>query len=429
MRFLARPIRVFWLTFALALLPQLAANRMMPMPALDRIGERANADEPYFAKIALSLVNEGVFAEGSLRGYRPPGYPFFIAAVAKVTPNASPALQLLQNLMFALSAALLSLVAARRWGPLAGLVAGSLLVSNVAWLVRPQILMSETLFLLLVSGAVLSLDRLLAQPGKGAVLSATTGALLGMSALVREIGLFHIVATAAALLLLAPRTGRLLRPALVVALGIGCVLPWAARNHAVFGRWIPVTTNGPINLYMGNNPIYDAEYGHWSVATSTSAWRIPDRVRERWNQPNSTPADELAVIDAASGDAIAYIKADPAAFVRRGVLKSVRMWGFVPIGDDGLPETVVRVAKNLSWLVLAPLALIGLVVGWRDPLLASLGIALAFAAGIHFVTMGSPNYRLPWEILLVLPASYFVSRQYAQREARITATSVITPAT
>ncbi len=82
MRFFARPARLFWLVFALTLMPQLAANRYMPMPPLERIGERINADEPYFAKIALSLAEAGVFAEGSLRAYRQPGYPFFIAAVA-----------------------------------------------------------------------------------------------------------------------------------------------------------------------------------------------------------------------------------------------------------------------------------------------------------------------------------------------------------
>lgn len=47
----------------------------------------------------------------------------------------------------------------------------------------------------------------------------------------------------------------------VFVIGIFIVLaPWGARNHRCFGEWIFTTSNGGINLYIGNNP--DATGGY-----------------------------------------------------------------------------------------------------------------------------------------------------------------------
>ena len=48
-------------------------------------------------------------------------------------------------------------------------------------------------------------------------------------------------------------------------LGMYCVLiivatPWAIRNYQVFDHFVPVSTNGGINLYLGNNPEADGSY-------------------------------------------------------------------------------------------------------------------------------------------------------------------------
>ena len=420
---------LFFAVFAATIVPQLAAGTYLPMPPLDRIGERARMDEPYFARIALSLVEEGRYAEGTLRGYRPPGYPAFVAGVVRIAGRSGRVMQTIQSVLFALSAALLTVLAARRWGSLSGGVTGVLIATNVAWLVRPQVLMSETLFLALVVLALMAFDRAAVPAGRGFLATFLAGAVFGASALTREIGLFHLAGAAVTLVLLMPSPARLLRPAVLCLAGALCVVPWALRNRAVFGRVIPVTTNGPINLYMGNNPTYDAGLrGEAASPVGESAWRVPERVRAVWNTPTSTPADELAVMDAAAAYAIDFIKSDPLAFFHRGMVKSLRTWGFVPIGDDGRTETIARLLRNAWWLFVAPLGILGLVRMRRDPLLLSLSLTLLASVGIHFATMGGVNYRLPWEILLVLPAACVVAETLRQRAEASTAPSATMPA-
>jgi Dolichyl-phosphate-mannose-protein mannosyltransferase len=47
------------------------------------------------------------------------------------------------------------------------------------------------------------------------------------------------------------------RPALVLASAILCCLPWTVRNYAVFHRFVPLRSNFPLELYIGNNENYD----------------------------------------------------------------------------------------------------------------------------------------------------------------------------
>lgn len=367
---------------------------VLPLPSIPGIIERNLMDEGYYAQIATNLVERGEFLEGSLRGYRPPGYPFMVAVVMHVTPHAAPLVQALQHLMYATAAAGLVLLAVSMGGGLAGTMAGALLLSSPGWLLRPQQLMSETLFLVLLVFALLLVHRWRHGGAVGWVVLA--GLLLGASTLVREFGVFHVAALTVALVAFAPNRHGLLAATMMGLAAVAVVLPWTARNNAVFGRPIPVTTNGPINLYLGNNPGYQLR---------NNVWRIPERAYPFWNRPGGTPADELMVIDAATEDATAYIRSDVPGFLHRGFGKSWGMWGPVPVGAGNVGERGVRLAKNLWWFLVAPLACWGLLRTRQEPVVLSLILAVLAAAGVHFITVGNANYRLPWEALFALPAA------------------------
>ena len=55
----------------------------------------------------------------------------------------------------------------------------------------------------------------------------------------------------------APRTERLTHLAAVVALAVLVCVPWTLRNAVQFHRVVPIRSDFPFELWMGNNPIYD----------------------------------------------------------------------------------------------------------------------------------------------------------------------------
>ena len=54
-------------------------------------------------------------------------------------------------------------------------------------------------------------------------------------------------------------TGRawLLQPSAALAIAILCCVPWTIRNYAMFHRFVPLRSNFPLELYIGNNENYD----------------------------------------------------------------------------------------------------------------------------------------------------------------------------
>jgi hypothetical protein len=65
------------------------------------------------------------------------------------------------------------------------------------------------------------------------------------------------------------------RAGLVAGLAILCCLPWTVRNYVAFHRFIPVRSNLPFELWLGNNDIFDehARGGRRSITRTEEARR------------------------------------------------------------------------------------------------------------------------------------------------------------
>jgi Dolichyl-phosphate-mannose-protein mannosyltransferase len=55
------------------------------------------------------------------------------------------------------------------------------------------------------------------------------------------------------------RRARWKRTALAAGMAILCCVPWTVRNYADFHRWIPLRSNLPFELWLGNNDIFDPQ--------------------------------------------------------------------------------------------------------------------------------------------------------------------------
>src|SRR5262249_39796890 len=53
------------------------------------------------------------------------------------------------------------------------------------------------------------------------------------------------------------------KPALALGVVILCCVPWTVRNYVVFHRFVPLRSNFPLELYIGNNENYDDKRPRW----------------------------------------------------------------------------------------------------------------------------------------------------------------------
>jgi hypothetical protein len=145
------------------------------------------------------------------------------------------------------------------------------------------------------------------------------------------------------------------RAALVAGLAILCCLPWTIRNYVAFHRFIPVRSNLPFELWLGNNDIFDehARGGRKSITRTEEARRYAQLgeaayMAEKW---------ELAT---------SFIKTHPGLELQLAGRKFVDFWMGTESPLKNFRETdswVIR-AIFLSSFLTGIGALCGIVVLW-----------------------------------------------------------------
>ena len=355
-------------------------------------------DERYYFQIAHGILERAEFVEGNLLAYRPPLYPALLAAHLALFGGNTLALAILQNVAFVAAIALLTVIATRLHGLRVGLTCGALVLTSPEWIKLPETAYSETLFLFLVSGALLLALDLAERPSPARAL--VCGLLLGASALTREIGLLMGLAMIGSFALVARRRAgsrAAARAAAVALLGLALVVgPWTARNYRVFGHVIPISTNGPINLYIGNNPDADGLF-------SSSAWlKSP-----LWNTPMAHGENELAVARWAGQEAVSFMKEHPRRTVALTVHKLRLLWFPSPAAPPALTAgSIARHGRTLFYVVYTALGLYGLF-RLRSSFVGRTVLALALiVSAVHALTYIDLRFRAPLDALFAIPVAF-----------------------
>lgn len=188
----------------------------------------------------------------------PVGYPSFLAALFVVTgPNANVALGL-NVLVAVLTVAQTAWLGALLFGRAVGLLAALLLALFPGMIVYTSLVSTELLFLWLTTLCFWLAVRP-QSPARTATKTLAAGLATGMAAggaaLVRATGLMLLPFWAVLhwATQRKPRQAALWGAALLVG-SLLVVLPWTARNYVRFHKFIPVSTNGGMNFWIGNNP-------------------------------------------------------------------------------------------------------------------------------------------------------------------------------
>ncbi|HLZ91694.1 MAG TPA: glycosyltransferase family 39 protein [Candidatus Acidoferrum sp.] len=189
--------------------------------------------------------------------------------------------------------------------------------------------------------------------------------------------------------------GWLKNAVLALAVAILCCVPWTVRNYAVFHKLVPLRSNFPLELYIGNNENYDDKHPHYpgSITKERETLRyfrmgempfMAEEKRKAMNFIHSHPRVELILF----GDRFA-------AF-----------W-------TGLPNAIQNFLDTDSWLVrvlmlCATLSGVAALAGILVLVLCRSEFAFPLAAYpivfplVYYITHTSLRYRHPIEPVVLL---------------------------
>jgi hypothetical protein len=296
-----------------------------------------------------------------------------------------------------------------------GLVAGVLFTFAPLLVLMTAVLYMETVYLLLLLGAVLlwlHLVRPEGLPRNWLTLAIGSGLLFGVGLLMRPT-FFAVVPQLffvwAWVVLRRARSAAILT-AVVTICTFAVVLPWSVRNSRVpngQGAFTLVSANGGLNLYQGNNDHPDAAAGgaidlgeYPALPELTEAER--DKVYQKW--------------------AVAWIKEHPGEFLRRMPIRVWRTFSPLETGNNGqVPvSAVVALLVHAGALVYYAIVAVGLMRSfhnWRAWLLPYL--LIGYVVTLHAVSYGNSRFSLLIQpFLMVLAAEALVAGWHHLRERR-----------
>jgi tetratricopeptide (TPR) repeat protein len=362
--------------------------------------------------------------------FRPPAYPFFLAALYAVSGGSPFAARALQMLLGLVSVGMGFRLGRLLFGRTAGLVAAAGMASTWTLVYFEGELMEPVLVVSILQSLVLVWHRWW-QVG-GFWRSGLGGLLLGLFALARPnaLALIPVIAIWAWWSLVRRGLRAQRRPTLLgLALGvIAAIAPVTIRNYVVAGEFVVITSNGGVNLYIGNNPGADgytaripilhelAAVQGWTCFDQPAIVRGVERLEGR-----RLSAGEVS--DFFARKAFEFVWAQPGRALALMVKKAALFFGPIEVANDRELEVERAHSWLLRWLPGFPfvlsLGVVGAFMLWRELLrvrdvermqLAVLLVAIGavwFASHLPFFV--ADRYRVPLVPLLWLAAGYGVS--------------------
>ena len=204
------------------------------------------------------------------------------------------------------------------------------------------------------------------------------------------------------------------KPALAAGLAILCCVPWTVRNYVVFHKFVPLRSNFPLELYIGNNNNY---------ATRQFVW--PPKITKERELLRYFRLGETAFMEEERRKAMEFIRAHPGIAMELIGEKFVSFWAGV-----AEPVQVFKTTDSLlirSLIVCNTLAalggLLGIVVLFvkRNPYAIPAAIYPLVFPWLYYVTHPNLRYRHPIDpviLLLAAVAAAFAWRLVARTPVR-----------
>jgi hypothetical protein len=399
--------------------------------------EYLSADETAYGMLARSLSDHGFYGQPAQEHpvHWPPGAPFLFGLAHELDPQprvngnwdvpAAYTAQVIVGTATILAAFALAFVLA---GPVAGLGAAALVAFYPPLIEASGQLLSEPLGALLVTCAMLAVALALRRPAWWRLVGA--GVLLGATVLTRADLILVPVITAGVVGLVLwhrrrrkaqteddatpvpPRTALLAGARGAVLVGAGCLLlvaPWSAYASQEEGEFVPISSGGASNLFIGTYLPGDGRIAGMKRA-------LVDELRQRRpslsdNTALSIGASKYLEMVAAGRPDLSYEQAmraegranlsryalgQPLGFAAMMTGKVERLWLHPTNGAfRGRPDLALLQAIHLAVVALAVVGLVAAAVRRRGgPTLWLLALVLAYVTALNTVLISEARHNL-----------------------------------
>ena len=344
-----------------------------------------SGDAPSYISIAHSLLSGHGYSEDGVNptALRMPFYPLFLAGIFFISNTGLVAVKIVQSIVGSASCVFVFLLARNLIGSKHGVIAGILAACYLPWAFMDVSILSESLYMFLIAAMLVFLTAHHRKMSERIVFS---GLFAGLAALTRPNGIITVLFIGVGLILI--EKYRRFAP-VFLAVAVIVILPWIARNALVFHRFMPTSSLSGLALY--NSYVLPKEgFG--------------------FNTLDGLPDEFFALQDEGKKDAflvrhtVSWIARHP-----KEVLKLlVQKVGFMvyPFDMQWL-EPSFPTRYNFFWGMLLALCIMGAKDGWRlyrrnlfllvPPILSLLLTVVVF--------YGSPRLRMPYDFILMVPAS------------------------
>jgi hypothetical protein len=191
-------------------------------------------------------------------------------------------------------------------------------------------------------------------------------------------------------------------PALAIGIAILCCVPWTVRNYIAFHRFIPLRSNLPFELWLGNNQNFDPQ-----------SQIVPPPNPERAEIHNYIQMGETAFMQNKWRESIEFIRAHPRLEVTLFARRFVATWTGMERPVQAFIDTdsfLTRTVLTSNFLI-AIGALCGVVflLARRSPFAFPLAAFPVAFPTLYYLTHTSLRYRHPIDPILVLLTATGVS--------------------
>ncbi len=413
-----------------------------------------SVDERAYARLARNLVRFHRYDAPEMADpvRWPPGAPFMFALAREIrplntngrwdVPSAYPMQAAFGTLQIPALLALGWLLA----GPAAGLVAAAGIAFYPPLIDASGDLLTEPLGALMLIVSLIAVVLALRRPRPA--IAAGAGLLLGLAVLVRAdllgvpfllVGLLAVVAWRSA-----GRRTALVGAGAMLAGVLVALAPWSAYASSVAGKFVPVSSGGASNLYVGTYlPGGGTMFGlkrEWAGATRRAHpelrgdpyYRLPQKaVIETIAATEPGRGQEAALRAKALHNLRVYVLGDPLGFAGLAAKKVWRLWGSYTVGTYGSQRAWIR-AYHLLLVAIGFAGLLAALVTRRrfgrgalrgaGPGLLAIAAVLAYVTAVNVVLVAEARHNLPIvPVLLCAGAAGFAvalrGRRPAQAEA------------
>ena len=417
--------RAAWGIFVLALVIRVAFVLTLP-PTLTWDDERE------FTAVARHLAAGDGFVSTSYRAT--PVLPAYLGATFAAFGESYAAARIGQAVFGALTCVLVALTAVRLAGPAVGLLSGLALALYLPHVYLSGVFYSECLFTFFISLTVYCAVRTFDGAVRWAV---ATGLVFGVTVLTRSVFIAFGPFLCAALVVGAAPA---LRRRQIVACGVlvlsaaAVILPWTARNYAVFGKPILVSSGFGTKLWQGNNELAagdadDRELYWWNDIGRARLAGLGPRERATIEARYAEAGRQVDALEAQLGDrylasdavlgpiALDYMRTHPGrtvALFARKLMTLLSPWSKTLSTNEDTSRLKRLLATVFSLPVLA-LAAAGAVLGLRrDPRLVLLYALLGSIAVAYSLLNTCTRFRLPLDPYLIIFAAIAVVEPWAR---------------